>query len=67
MQKFKVYEYPLKDNQGKTYTGSYTIKEEVKPLGLPGERLVQTFSYDTSMTEARDYMKNRKSRYEDYF
>lgn len=37
--KLKVYEYPLKDDEG-TYLGSYTIKEDVKPLGFKGERLV---------------------------
>lgn len=41
--KFKVYEYPLKDAKGKTYYGSYTIKETAKPCGFKGEKLVQTF------------------------
>ena len=67
MTQFKVYEYPLKDNKGKTYYGSYTIKDGVKPLGYSGERLIQTFSADTSMTEARTYMKDRNSRYQDWF
>ena len=40
---FKVYEYPLKDVNGKTYFGSYTIFNSVEPLGFPGERLVDTF------------------------
>ena len=44
MQKFKVYEYPLKDIRGKVYYGSYTIKAEVEPLGFKGEKLVQTFT-----------------------
>ena len=43
MTKFKVYEYPLKDNNGKTYFGSYTIKADVKPCGFKGERLVDSF------------------------
>ena len=42
-QKFKVYEYPLKGKNNKTYYGSYTIKENVKPLGFFGEKLVDTF------------------------
>lgn len=41
--KFKVYEYPLKDEQGKVYYGSYTIKNSIKPLGFKGEKLVDTF------------------------
>lgn len=40
---FKVYEYPLKDVNGKTYFGSYTIKNSVEPLGFSSERLVDTF------------------------
>lgn len=47
MKKFKVYEYPLKDNNGKTYYGSYTIKEEANPCGFPGERLVDRFEAKT--------------------
>ena len=43
-QTLKVYEYPLKDKNGNTYYGSYTIKEGVKPLGYKGEKLVQTFT-----------------------
>ena len=43
MTKFKIYEYPLKDNNGNVYYGSYTIKENVKPLGFKGERLTATF------------------------
>ena len=45
--KFKVYEYPLKDKNGHTYYGSYTIKSSVKPLQLKGERLVQEFETET--------------------
>ena len=41
--KFKRYEYPLKDNNGNDYYGSYTIKVGVKPLGFKNEKLVQTF------------------------
>ncbi len=41
--KFKVYEYPLKDEKGKTYYGSYTIKEYVRQVGFKGEKLVDTF------------------------
>lgn len=44
MQKLRVYEYPLKTPNGYEYTGSYTIKEGVKPLGFKGEKLVQTFT-----------------------
>ena len=44
--KLKVYEYPLKNNDGKIYYGSYTIKENVKPLKFKGERLVQVFEYE---------------------
>lgn len=44
--KLKVYEYPLKDTKGKTYYGSYTIKEGIKPLKFEGERLVQVFEYN---------------------
>ena len=40
---FKVYEYPLKDADGKTYFGSYTIKNSIQPLGFPHERLVSKF------------------------
>lgn len=43
MTEFKVYEYPLKDINGKTYFGSYTIKSNVKPLEFKGEKLVDTF------------------------
>lgn len=44
LQKFKVYEYPLKTPNGYEYQGSYTIKENVKPLGFKGEKLVDTFT-----------------------
>ena len=44
LQTLKVYEYPLKTQDGKTYQGSYTIKENVKPLGFKGEKLVDTFT-----------------------
>ncbi len=40
---FKVYEYPLKDVNGKTYYGSYTIKNSIEPLHFKGEKLVDTF------------------------
>jgi hypothetical protein len=40
--KLKVYAYPLEHN-GKTYYGTYTIKEHVQPLGFEKEKLVQTF------------------------
>lgn len=43
-QTFNVYEYPLKDANGNTYLGSYTIRKGVNPLGYKGERLVSTFS-----------------------
>ena len=44
--KMKVYEYPLKTKKGTLYVGSYTIKENVKPLGFKGEKLVQTFEFN---------------------
>ena len=44
--KFKVYEYPLKDANGKTHYGSYTIKNDVKPLKFKGEKLVNVFTVD---------------------
>ena len=43
-QNMKRYEYPVKLGKGKIITGSYTIKADVKPLGFPGEKLVQRFS-----------------------
>lgn len=42
-QILKVYEYPIRHPNGKTYTGSYTIKDGVKPKGYRGEKLVQKF------------------------
>ena len=42
--KMQVYEYPLKDHLGE-YTGSYTIKKGVKPLGFKGEKLVDEFEH----------------------
>ena len=41
--KFKRYEYPIKDNKGNIYYGSYTIKDGVKPLNFKDEKLVQKF------------------------
>lgn len=38
----KRYEYEIKDGK-LSYTGSYTIKASVKPLGFKNERLVQSF------------------------
>jgi len=43
LQKMKRYEYPIKVGKEKTLTGSYTIKEDAKPLGFKGEKLVQKF------------------------
>lgn len=43
MEKYRRYEYPLKDKNGNVYYGSYTIKEGVKPLGFKDEKLVQKF------------------------
>ena len=40
---FKVYEYPLKDENGHTYFGSYTIKNSIEPLEFKNERLVGRF------------------------
>ena len=45
-QRLKVYEYPLKDGKGQIYYGSYTIKNEIEPLGFKGERLVQKFTVE---------------------
>ena len=42
-QKMKRYEYPIKEGT-KQHVGSYTIRADVKPLGLKGEKLVQMFS-----------------------
>lgn len=44
--KLKRYEYPIKEKGDKTYKGSYTIKDGVKPLGLKDEKLVQKFTID---------------------
>ena len=43
VQKFKHYEYPLKDSNGNVYYGSYTIRDGAKPKKYKGEKLVQTF------------------------
>ena len=44
-QRFKVYEYPIKgEKKSDYYFGSYTIKEDVKPLGFKGERIVSKFT-----------------------
>lgn len=43
-QRLNHYEYPLKDKNGKTYQGSYTIKEGIKPLGYKDEKLVSSFT-----------------------
>lgn len=43
-QAFDVYQYPLKDNKGKTYYGSYTIVAGLKPCGFKDEKLVNTFT-----------------------
>ena len=42
-ERFKVYEYPLKDKNGNVYFGSYTIKADVKPKGFKGEKIVDKF------------------------
>ena len=44
MEKFKVYEYPIKHPDGHIYTGSYTIRDSAKPLGFKGEKIVSKFS-----------------------
>ena len=41
--KYQRYEYPLTDDNGNTYYGSYTIKEGIKPLKFKDEKLVQEF------------------------
>ena len=38
---FRRYVYPLKNKDGSTYYGSYTIKSDVQPLKLQGEKMVQ--------------------------
>lgn len=48
----KRYEYTIKEKNGKSYKGSYTIKEDVKPLGYEDERLVQKFAIDYIDVEA---------------
>ncbi len=45
-----VYEYPIRHPNGTTYTGSYTIKQGVKPMGYKGEQLVQTFKTNVKFT-----------------
>lgn len=47
MTRFKRYEYPITIEGKRTYYGSYTIKEHVKPLGFKGEKLVQEFEANT--------------------
>ena len=42
--KLNRYQYPLKDANGKTYYGSYTIYDGVKPCGFDGEKLVGSFT-----------------------
>lgn len=42
----KRYEYTVKEKDGTTYKGSYTIKEGVKPLGYEDEKLVQEFTIE---------------------
>lgn len=53
-QKLRRYEYPIK-GKGKTesYTGSYTIKAGVKPLGFKGEHLVQEITMVVLAPEER--------------
>lgn len=42
--KLKRYEYSINNDNGRgTYVGSYTIKENVQPLGYKNEKLVQEF------------------------
>lgn len=43
LQKFDVYEYPLKDDRNHKYYGSYTIKHGLTPCGYKNEKLIQTF------------------------
>ena len=45
IQKMKVYEYPLKDENEEYYV-FYTIKEEVEPLRFDKEKLIQSFEYE---------------------
>ena len=44
--KLKVYRYE-EQNNGNKYYAYYTIKENVKPLGLANEKLVQEFELTT--------------------
>lgn len=60
---FKVYQYPIKDKKGNIIIGSYTIKEEVKPLGFEGERLVSEFQADIYTHEEREKMENENRNY----
>ena len=43
MTKLKRYEYPIKVGDKVICIGSYTIKEDIKPLGFKNEKLVQEF------------------------
>ena len=42
LHKFKSYQYPLEDKEGKYY-GYYSIKAEANPVGFPGEKLIGEF------------------------
>lgn len=43
---FKRYEYPIIE-ENMIIIGSYTILENVNPLGFEGEHLVDVFEYNT--------------------
>jgi hypothetical protein len=43
LTKLNVYEYPIKDINGDTYKGMYTLKDGVAPKNYEKEKLVQTF------------------------
>lgn len=43
--KLKRYEYTDFDGNGKEIVCGYTIKENVEPLGIEGEQLVETYDF----------------------
>ena len=63
-QVFKVYQYPIKDKKGNIIIGSYTIKEEVEPLGFEGERLVSKFKATIYTKEEREQMEYENRNYD---
>ena len=56
MKKIRLnhYEYIIRDGK-RSYTGSYTIREGINPLGYEGERLVCSFTYRYFDKEERQH------------